>query len=261
MGIMTFNALKLNVSVNKTPLLNDISVEFQAGSLTGIIGPNGAGKSTLLRVLAGLQETQSGDVLLESTPIGNISKKLLAQKISYLPQSTECHWPLTVERVVSLGRFPHQTGAYLSSDDIKAVDDACDKADIAHLIGRPINQLSGGEKARVMLARTLATQADIILADEPIASLDPQHQLEIMTLLQSLARAGKTVILVLHELHYAIRYCDKLILLNKGLKVCDGESSSVLSTQNLQNIYAINSISGLHQNTPWVLPWASLDKK
>jgi len=258
---MSLKVSKLNVAVDNVTLLKDINVEFQAGSLTGIIGPNGAGKSTLLRVLAGLQKKQSGDVLLDNIPIDEIAKKSRAQKISYLPQTPECHWPLTVERVVSLGRFPYQTTNKLSSDDIKAIDDACRKADITHLIGRPINQLSGGEKARVMLARALATQADILLADEPIASLDPRHQLEIMTLLQSLASVGKTVILVLHELHFAIRYCDRLVLLDKGIKVSNGEPSSVLSTENLQNTYAINSISGQHQNMPWLLPWDSLGQK
>jgi len=255
---MTLRTSKLIVKVNNSTLLNNISVNFSAGKLTGIIGPNGAGKSTLLRTLAGLQTQQHGNIFLDDKPTHEISKKTLAQTISYLPQSPECHWALTVERVVSLGRFPYQTGRHLNQKDINAIKEACYATDIQHLVERPIHQLSGGEKARVMLARALATQADILLADEPIVSLDPRHQLEIMALLQTIARTGKTIVLVLHELHFVMRYCDELILLDKGLKIDEGDPPSVLTPQNLRSVYGIDSISGQHQNKNWLLPWNPL---
>lgn len=252
---MMLQAADISVSFNGVKLLNDISVDFSAGSLTGILGPNGAGKSTLLRVLAGLQKTDAGVVSLQGKELHSTDETLRAQTLSYLPQATESHWPLTVERIVSLGRSPFQKGGVLEAEDIRAIELACQQTDISHLLGRPINQLSGGEKARVMLARALATQADVLLADEPVASLDPRHQLEIMLLLESLAKAGKTIVVVLHELHLAVRFCNQLVLLNKGQKVCAGEPSAVLSQQNLQDAYAIETITGQHQGQNWLLPW------
>lgn len=255
---MMLKAAGISVSFNGVKLLNDINVGFSAGSLSGILGPNGAGKSTLLRALAGLQKTEAGIVSLQGTELQNIDGNLRAQTLSYLPQATESHWPLTVERIVSLGRAPFQKGGVLEAEDIRAIELACQQTDISHLLGRPINQLSGGEKARVMLARALATQADVLLADEPVASLDPRHQLETMLLLESLAKAGKTIIVVLHELHLAVRFCDQLVLLNKGLKVCAGKPSAVLSQQNLQDSYAIETIAGQHQGKDWLLPWNTI---
>ncbi|PHS71698.1 MAG: cobalamin/Fe3+-siderophore ABC transporter ATP-binding protein [Cycloclasticus sp.] len=252
---MSLIASNIHVTLSGNAILKDINIEFSKGKLIGLIGPNGAGKSTLIRVLAGLQMVESGNITFNNKQLHTFSRSELAKKITYLPQSGICHWPMTVERVVMLGRHPHRDSQRLNDTDMQSVEQAIEDADVAHLKGRSINELSGGEQARVMLARALATQSDVLLADEPIASLDPRHQIEVMALLQSLASKGKTVIVVLHELHLAMRYCGGLILLDKGRKASEGMPKDVLTTENLQTVYGINAIFGKHQGSDWVLPW------
>ncbi|MBQ0724582.1 MAG: ABC transporter ATP-binding protein [Cycloclasticus sp.] len=252
---MTLRTANITVQLSDKTILNNISIEFKTGQLIGLIGPNGAGKSTLLRVLAGLQAASLGQVLLDEQPIQDMAPLNKAKKIAYLPQTHECHWPLSVERVVLLGRHPHNDRHHVTDESLRAVKEAIAEADIGHLVGRPVNELSGGERARVMLARALATQSDILLADEPIVSLDPRHQIDVMALLQSLARKGKTVIVVLHELHLAMRYCEQLVLLDGGEKVTEGSPTNVLTEKNLQEVYGVDAVFGEHQGEHWVLPW------
>jgi len=256
---MRLTVSNINVKLSGKSTLKNINIEFPAGKLIGLLGPNGAGKSTLIRVLAGLQKVQSGEVRLNQLALDKLPKFELAKQISYLPQTGECHWPMTVERVVMLGRHPHLDKHRETEQDKHAVELAIKQMDIQQLMGRSVNELSGGERARVMLARALATQTNILLADEPIASLDPRHQIEVMALLQTLAQHGKTVIVVLHELHLAMRYCEHLLLLNKGEQVAIGPAREVLTSKNLRNVYGVDSIFGEHHGSPWVLPW--LDKK
>lgn len=259
MGVMSLVASNITVSLSGQTILKNISIQFPAGKLTGLIGPNGAGKSTLMRALAGLLPVDSGDIKVDKQAIDTMQRLELAKQITYLPQLGECHWPLTVERVVMLGRHPHSDSHHLDEQSIQAVEKAIKEVDIEHLIGRSVNELSGGERARVMLARALATDSRILLADEPIVSLDPRHQIEVMALLQTLANKGKTVIVVLHELHLAMRYCENLILLNNGIKTSEGIAKDVLTIENMQAVYGVDAIFGEHQGSHWVLPWQ--DKK
>lgn len=254
---MSLVASNIRVNLSGKSILKDINVEFPAGKLIGLIGPNGAGKSTLIRVLAGLQMVESGNISLHKQQLHSLSRLELAKKITYLPQIGECHWPMSVERVVMLGRYPHVDSHRLDDVNMQAVEQAIKEVDIEHLVGRSVNELSGGERARVMLARALATKSDILLADEPIVSLDPRHQIEVMALLQSLANQGKTVIVVLHELHLAMRYCNSLVLLNEGVKVSEGSPKEVLTTKNLQVVYGIDAVFGQHQGIDWILPWGN----
>lgn len=252
---MSLAVSDINVTLSGKRILKDVSVNFPTGKVIGLLGPNGAGKSTLMRVLAGLQMIESGKITLNNHPLQTIPRLELAKKITYLPQTGECHWPMTVERVVMLGRHPYVDTHHLDNVNMSAVEQAIKEVDIEHLIGRSVNELSGGERARVMLARALATQSDILLADEPIVSLDPRHQIEVMALLHALAEKGKTIIVVLHELHLAMRYCDSLVLLDNGRKVSEGLPKTVLSTDNLQTVYGVDAIYGEHHGSDWVLPW------
>ncbi|MEW4982697.1 MAG: ABC transporter ATP-binding protein [Cycloclasticus sp.] len=254
---MSLVASNIAVTLSGKSILKDISVKFPSGKLIGLIGPNGAGKSTLIRALAGLQMIESGAIELNNYPLHTLPHLELAKKITYLPQTGECHWPMTVERVVMLGRHPHVDSHLLDKVNMQAVEQAIKDADIMHLVGRAVNELSGGERARVMLARALATQSDILLADEPIASLDPRHQIDVMALLQNLTSKGKTVIVVLHELHLAMRYCDQLVLLNDGKKVSEGMPKEVLTIDNLQHVYGVDALFGKHQGSHWILPWGN----
>lgn len=257
---MSLAVSDINVTVSGKRILKDVSVNFPAGKVIGLLGPNGAGKSTFMRVLVGLQMIESGKVTLNGHPLQTIPRLELAKKITYLPQTGECHWPMTVERVVMLGRHPHVDTHHLDNVNMSAVEQAIKEVDIEHLIGRSVNELSGGERARVMLARALATQSDILLADEPIVSLDPRHQIEVMALLHSLAEKGKTIIVVLHELHLAMRYCDSLVLMNQGFKVSEGTPKEVLTSNNLEVVYDIGALFGKHQGSDWILPWENTQK-
>ena len=252
---MNIQASNIHVTLSGQMILNDINADFPPGQLIGLIGPNGAGKSTLLRVLAGLQMIQEGHVSINGERLQKLQRIDLAKKMTYLSQSTECHWPMSVERVVMLGRHPHVNSQQIGNVDMDAVNQAIKDVDIEHLIGRSVNELSGGERARVMLARALATGSDILLADEPIVSLDPRHQIEVMALLQNLANKGKTIIVILHELHLAMRYCKHLMLLDNGRKVAEGSPKSVLSADILQTVYGVDAIYGNNQGENWVLPW------
>lgn len=247
-----------NICVNKNgrTLLSDIDLELRGNAVVGLIGPNGAGKSTLLRVMAGLQVVDPGHVELFGQNIKTIRSEDLGRQLAYLPQNADCAWPLKVEKIVALGRLPHSTArTKLSREDTAIIAQVMHDTDIEHLTGRTLNTLSGGEKMRVMLARTLASEPQILLADEPTASLDPLHQFEVMELLVNVAKRGATVVVVLHELNLAMRYCDRLVLLNDGQLLADGEPEEVLSPSLLRQSYHIDAQFGEHDGKSWIIPW------
>lgn len=256
------NTLSLNnVSVikNGRNLLSDIDLELQGNAVVGLIGANGAGKSTLLRTMAGLQTVAPGRVELFGQNIETIRSEDLGRQLAYLPQNADCAWPLKVEKIVALGRIPHRTArSKLSRTDTDIIARAMHDTDIEHLSGRTLNTLSGGEKMRVMLARTLASEPQILLTDEPVAALDPLHQFEVMELLVKAAKRGATVVVVLHELNLAMRFCDRLVLLSEGKLLADGAPEEVLSPTLLKQAYHIEAQYGKHEGTPWVIPWCQI---
>ena len=249
----------LSVVFGNNKVLDSIDVSFETGSLVGLIGPNGAGKTTLLRTLIGSQDISGGKVLWNGSDFKDHDRRTLAQKISYLPQGGACHWPLTVERLVALGRLPHQSPwQKQSADDSAAINASMLETDVSMLAARNVMTLSGGERMRVLLARALATKPELLLADEPVASLDPYHQLQVMTVLQTMARRGAGVVVVLHDLTLAARFCDRLILLNDGRVLGDGEPDDVLSEKNLAASYRVTALRGKNNGEPFIIPWKDL---
>ena len=241
------------------PVLSEVSLALGAGEVLGIVGPNGAGKSTLLRVMAGLLAAERGAVELDGREIRHWGRGDLARRIAYLPQHPECHWAMTVERVVALGRLPHiAPWRQPSAKDRQAIGAAMRAADVSHLAGRRAGSLSGGEHARVMLARTLASEPDLLLVDEPVADLDPYHSIDVMDHLSALARAGRAVVVVLHDLTLAARYCDRLALLSDGRIVAEGPAEPTLSPVNLAAVYRVAALRGSHEGKPYLLPWTRL---
>lgn len=222
--------------------VDGVSAGFEGGELVGVIGPNGAGKSTLVRAMLGLVPTQGGVIEIDGHPVEQVPRARMAQSLAYLPQGHTLHWSLPVERLVALGRLPH-LGAVsrLTEVDRAAIAEAMAKADVLHLRARSASNLSGGEKARVLLARALAVGAPGLIADEPLASLDPGHQLEIMDLMRSEADEGRLVIAVLHDLTLASRYCDRLLLLDGGRLVAQGKPADVLTPERLAQVYGIRA--------------------
>ena len=251
----------LSVAFGERKMLDSISVSFATGSLIGLIGPNGAGKTTLLRTLIGSQEFNAGKILWNGADLYEQDRRFVAQTISYLPQGGVCHWPLTVERLVALGRLPHQSPwQKQSSEDSEAIRAAMMKTDVSALASRTVTTLSGGERMRVLLARALATKPEMLLADEPVASLDPYHQLQVMTLLQAMAQRGAGVVVVLHDLTLAARFCDRLVLINEGKILGDGQPDDVLSAENLAVSYRVEVLRGTENGEPFIVPWKDLGK-
>lgn len=237
-------------------VLSAVSVQLAGGELVGLIGANGAGKSTLMRVAAGVLAASAGRVLLDGRDALSQSGRQRARQLAYLPQGAPCHWPLPVERLVALGRLPHlQAWQRPGPVDDAAVKRAMQLADIGHLSGRDALSLSGGERARVMLARALAGEPALLLADEPVAGLDPAHQLAVMQTLRQRSRAGVGVLVSLHDLGLAARYCDRLWLLQQGRLLADDIPARVLQAPALAVAFGIEALQGEHDGEPWLVPW------
>ncbi|AHE54709.1 ABC transporter ATP-binding protein [Sphingomonas sanxanigenens] len=236
-------------------VVHEVSAVLRPGALVGIIGPNGAGKSTLLRAMLGLLKPSGGEALIDGVPVPRLGRAAIARRLAYLPQGQTVHWPIAVERLVALGRLPHLAPmSGLAATDAEAIARAMERADVSHLAGRVATELSGGERARVLLARALAVEAAGLVADEPLAALDPGHQIDVMTLLRREARAGALVIVVLHDLTMAARYCDRLLLLDSGRLVADGAPMAVLTPDSLRDVYGIAATIDASGAEPLVIP-------
>lgn len=238
------NVLRLsNVSVTLAGRLvvNSLSFEVAPGELVGVIGPNGAGKSSLLRAIAGLIVSQ-GEITHGPVSLQGISPRERARRIAYLPQDRDVAWPLDVGSVVALGRLPYRKNFYDESaaDDDAILQSAMADTDVAHLASRPVTELSGGERSRVLLARAFAQATPILLADEPAAGLDLAHQLSLIATLQAKCAAGATILCSLHELDLAAR-CSRLVLLDKGMLVADGKPADVLTPGRLAEVYGVRA--------------------
>jgi iron complex transport system ATP-binding protein len=221
--------------------LDGVTSEILAGQVTAVVGPNGAGKTTLLRVAAGLVALASGACMLGGRSVSEWPRQDLARHIAYLPQSGDAAWPLPARQVVALGRLPHgaQLGRLAPADET-AVTRALERADVLHLADRRIDQLSAGERSRVLFARALATGAGILLADEPAAHLDPAHQLRLMRLLAEEAARGVAVLVTLHELALAAA-CDRVLVLDRGRIAADGPPEVALSDDVLARIFGVRA--------------------
>ncbi len=234
------------------PVLRDVTAGFTAGMVTGLVGPNGAGKTTLFRVALRLVEATSGSVLLLDRPLGEWSGQARARALAYLPQDAEAHWPIAARQLVALGRLPYRAAfAPLSNADEDAIDEALARCDAAEFANRRMNELSAGERARILLARALAVQAPVLLADEPAAHLDPAHQLRLMELLRAEAARGIAVIVTLHDLALASRFCDYMVVMNDGGVVTQSAAPRALSDEVLKSVFAIRA----RRVEGGLLPW------
>lgn len=260
---MRIEARDIAVRLGGATILDGVDIGISPGEFVGLIGPNGAGKTTLLTVLARLRMPDGGQLLYDDSPAGALGRTALARRLAYLAQGTQVDWPLAAEDVVALGRLPHagRFGPADSAADRRAVEAAMAAADIAHFADRPVTTLSGGERMRVLLARALAVEAEILLADEPVAALDPYHQLKVMELLAGAARAGLGVVAVLHDLTLASRFCDRLVLLDGGRVKADGAPGEVLTDAEIGSAYGVASLFGAHDGTRYVLPWRRIDDR
>jgi iron complex transport system ATP-binding protein len=230
----------VSVRYGRRVALEDVSLSIAPGAVTGIVGPNGAGKTTLLRAALGLQPLAGGSIRVLNKPLGEWSRETLARAAAYLPQGGEARWPMSASDIVLLGRLPYRTGfGAPDARDLKAAAEALARCDAGPFARRRMDELSAGERARVLLARALATGASVLLADEPAAYLDPAHQLGLMDLLREEARRGTAVAVTLHDLPLAARLCDEIVVLHEGRLAAGGTPTAALSDETLARVFGI----------------------
>jgi len=233
-------AVEVSLELSRQRILDRVSIRLRPGEMLGLIGPNGAGKSCLLKLLGGILTPAAGRISMDEVPLRAIAAVERARALAYLSQDANAYWPLLVERIVALGRIPH-LGTWQRPDatDAASIRKAMAQTNVQTLAKRSFPTLSGGEKARVLLARALAVEPRYLLADEPVAALDPAHQLEVMELLRARCTGGTGVLVVLHDLRLAAHYCDRLQLLHQGRTLAQGSPQEVLSAPNLEQAYGI----------------------
>lgn len=241
-------AEQLEIRRGHTTVLAGIDLELQAGQVLGVLGPNGAGKSTLLAALAGELAPHAGRVTLDHRPLHDWAGPQRAQRLAVLPQSSTLNFAFRVEEVVAMGRLPHASGR---ARDAEIIALALQAADAAHLSGRSYLALSGGERQRVHLARVLAQlwpggEGQVLLLDEPTSMLDPLHQHTCLHATRELAAAGVAVLVILHDLNLAARYCDRLLLLHDGRPHALGTPEEVLCAEPLEQVFGLQVLVQRH---------------
>lgn len=225
-----------------TAIVADAGFTLAPGEVVALLGPNGAGKSTLLRLALGLIKPDAGTVTLNGKDARNLSAAERARAIAYLPQERPLAWPIRVRDVVALGRFAHgAVPGRLGTADAAAVEHALAACDLTHLADRPADTLSGGESARMHFARALAGETPLLAADEPVAALDPRHQLRILDLIRTYADGGGGALVVLHDLALAARYADRLIWMKQGRILADGPVRETLTVARIAETYGVRA--------------------
>ncbi len=241
----------LAVAYGSRQALAGVSLELSAGDIVGLLGPNGAGKSTLVRALSGVLADYSGQVRVVGDELRTLPRKELARRIAVVPQEPRFEFPFTALEIVLMGRHPHLAGlAFESAQDVELARQALARCGALHLASRPIDQLSSGERQRIVFARALAQQAPILLLDEPASFLDLRFQVELFDRVRELAAEGCAVVAVLHDLNLAAEYCDRVVLLQGGRIFATGATAEVLTYQHLTAVYEteiyvdLNDITG-----------------
>ena len=235
---MMLAARDLVVTLGRHPALHGVNLTLQPGTVTAICGPNGAGKSTMLGTLAGLIRPREGGVSLDDTPLDRLPPRRRAQAIGFLPQTGEVAWDVSVANLAALGRLPYGDGEGAGR---ASIDAALAAMGLEVLADRPVSQLSGGERARALLARVLAGDPRWILADEPLAALDLAHQLALLARLKEAAGMGTGVVLVVHDLALAMNHAQRVVVLDQGRVAADGPSHEALSEAVIARVWGVTA--------------------
>lgn len=223
----------LTVKRGTCPVVDHVSLTLRAGECIGLIGPNGAGKTTLMRAALGLLPHEG------RSSLATLPASQRARQAAWIPQDRKIAWPVSVQNLIALGRLPH--GRKPSAQDATIIDRALARMDLDAFRNRPATELSGGEQARVLIARALAQDTPLLMADEPIAGLDPAAQLATLEVMQALAAEGRGVLLSLHDLSLAARYCTRLVLMDHGQIRADGPPAQVLTPENLAQTFHLRA--------------------
>ena len=239
---MGISVCGLTVEVGHVNIITNVSLEIAPGELVGIIGPNGTGKTTLLRAIMGIIPGKTGTVTLDGESVHALRPEQRAKKIAYLPQSRQLAWPQKVRDIIALGRFAYGSSVSerLSPQDGAAIARALDDTGLTPLANRRADTLSGGETARMHIARALATEARYLIADEPATSLDPYHQHKVMRLFRNFATNGGGALCTIHDLTLAAQYADRLLWVHDGRIVADGTPKETLTTARIKSVFNVD---------------------
>jgi iron complex transport system ATP-binding protein len=231
----------LTFAYAEDPVINDISLTFQTGEFTGIIGPNGSGKSTLLKLIGGILPSPSETTFLKNRELSQYKKKDLAVSIAWIPQEKQMAFSFKVIDIVLMGRHPYLSPlSFEGEDDYRIAEDAMKQTQVLEFAHRSFNEISGGEKQRVMIASAISQKPEVMLLDEPTSALDIKYQIEILSILKQLnEQEGKSLILAMHDLHLASKFCKRLVLLKEGRVFCEGTPAEVLKKEILEEVYEV----------------------
>jgi len=244
----------IEFSYNSTPVLENISMDLDRSEVIGIVGPNGAGKSTLIRCIDRILTPRDGIILLDENDISKMTRMEIAKEMGYVPQTTARVFPATVFDTVLMGRRPH-LGWKSSEEDIDKVLEVLELLGIMEFAMRDFNEISGGQQQKVLIARALAQEADILLLDEPTSNLDIRHQLEVMDIMKGIVkRKGISEIVAIHDLNLASRYTDRLLMMNGGRIFAAGNPESVLTVENIRRAYGVEALVKSDGKRPYIIP-------
>ncbi len=250
------DVVDLDVRYGAHQILEEIAFSVQSGEMIGICGPNGSGKTTLLKAMSRIVAPAGGDVYYNGDQLDSLSFRMLAQRVAVVPQETAINFDFTVSEIVMMGRHPY-IGRFASESkhDYAICERVMRLANVSHLAGMPVNQISGGERQRVLIARALAQEPDILLLDEATSHLDISHQIEILTIIRKEMEKTATIS-VFHDINLASCYCDRILLLKERRIAAIGTPAEVLTEDLIQSVYGINVIVGTHPSTkrPYILP-------
>jgi len=244
----------VSFSYSSRPALEDVTVKVAEGEVLGLVGPNGSGKTTLLRCINNILKPKKGVVLIEEKDTRNIKLRELAKLIGYVPQVTTSSFPSTVFDIVLLGRRPYVTWG-VSSRDKEIVSQILSLMGIEDLALRRLNELSGGERQKVIIARALAQEPQVLLLDEPTSNLDIKHQLEVLGIIRSVVKQKAiAAVIAIHDLNLASRFSDKIVLLYKGRIYDAGEPAKVLTQENIKTVYGVDVEIYNNSGIPYIVP-------
>jgi len=238
------SAKGISFMYREKPVLENVDLTVNKGEILGILGPNGCGKTTLLKLLNRNLHPQSGKITMDDTDLEDVSKKFIARHIAVVPQSNEIRFAFTVRDIVTMGRMPFlDSFKGESSDDMRIVEEAMEKTGITEFADRLINNMSGGERQRVIIARAIAQEPSILLLDEPTLHLDINHQFEILDLVKRLSnQEGLTVVIVSHDLPMVTKYCDRMVLIHDHRIFAEGHPAEVLTRENMRTAFNIDAV-------------------
>ena len=228
-------------SYDRETVLHSVSMDIQPGEFVGVIGPNGSGKSTLLKLLGGVLTTGPGKLFFREKDYKDYHRKQMAQSITWIPQDHSMAFPFKVSEIVLMGRHPYLSAFTFEGDeDIEIARNAMERTQILQFAQRGFNEISGGEKQRVVIAGAITQEPEVMILDEPTSALDIKYQIQILNILQQLNKDEQmTVVLAMHDLHLASKFCDRLVLLDQGKIFQDGRPEDVLKKENIEEVYGV----------------------